>query len=161
MSTDSPTWSPPAATGDVLLTPAWRIVTYRSWPADDTTRVYVGLTPADLIRGYESIFTVLQGEQLNHRHARSAQVMRSFDGETWWAGKAILIDVPPAADPEALATRLDQALAGGGLSGPPALAGARPFGGRSGLLFLQRTDDSAGPADDDPRKQRLARLLGR
>lgn len=76
-----------------------------------------------------------------------------MDSHPVWAGKAIVIENVP----DRLAIELDGALAGRGLSGPSVLAGARPIGAQSGLLFRQQTTGD-GPVED--RRQHLAKLLG-
>lgn len=127
-------------------------------PAEN--RLYVSLAPEALAEGYEAIFPVLDRGQVPHRHVRSAALLESLTREPAWAGKAVVIDPQPDVDPEELAAALDSALTGRGLLGADVIEGARPFGGRSGLLFLRRP---ARPAEDEEasiRRGRLARLLG-
>jgi hypothetical protein len=83
--------------------------------------------------------------------------MERFDGHPWWAGKAILVEA--ASGLEGLAARVDRLLAGQGLIGPTSIAGARAFGGLSGLIFLEGEAGSLGAPEGDARRQRLAQLL--
>jgi hypothetical protein len=71
------------------------------------------------------------------------------------------VDEPAGHPLEELVPRLDAALAGHGLTGPSAVEGARPYGGRSGLLFLCREIAAAPPQAPtaDQRRQRLSQLL--
>lgn len=134
----------------------WRLVTYRP---DMTVgaRLYLALAPEHLTAGYDLIAPLLESRGLNHRQVRDPEVLRAIAAHPTWAGKAVVIDVDPAISADQLAAELDEALAGRGLAGPAYLAGARPVGGKSGLVFLRRI----GPAaETDDRRQRLARLLG-
>ncbi|MFZ5817204.1 MAG: hypothetical protein ACOY93_18230 [Bacillota bacterium] len=155
MSVESAAWAPPEpAQGQISWSRSWRIVTYRPGPVEGT-RVYLALSPESLPEAYAAVFPLLESRQVNHRHARTPEVLRAAEAHPIWAGKAVVIEVPGAPDP--LVAELDGALAGLGLSGPPALSGARPVGGQSGLVFISRTEAAVESGD---RRERLARLLG-
>lgn len=163
------TWVPPEpCQGPVLLTRTWRILPYgptgvpgsARTPDPSAGRLYVSLVPEALAEGYEAIFPLLDERRVPHRHARSAAVLASLALEPAWAGKAVAIDPEPGTDPEELAALLDSALAGLGLLGSEIVAGARPFGGRSGLVFLRRPVRADGEEEAAARRGRLAILLG-
>jgi len=157
MSSPSVAWQPPETKrGAVVLTRAWRIVNY-DVPAPQAPRLYVALAPDSLAEGYEALFPFLEERQLSHRHARSPQVLRTMEGLNGWTGKAVMIHLPDVPEIDDIIQEIDGILADRGLAGPPLLAGARPLGGRSGLLFLRR---SHHPADEGGPKQWLAKLLG-
>ncbi|MEW8978470.1 MAG: hypothetical protein AB2385_08715 [Symbiobacterium sp.] len=153
----SPTWNPPnPRDGAVIWTRAWRIVTYGdAFP--QAARLYVALGPESLVEGYELLFPLLDERQLCHRHVRSPELLRAMEGLAAWAGKSVVIDPSPEADPEEVARALDAQLAGRGLIGPSLIAGAQPFGGRTGLVFLKRQEPRA---EQGGARQWLARLLG-
>lgn len=147
-------WQPPVPAGaTVRWTPSWRLVTFG--PAEQLTpRLYVAVGARDLALAYERMLPLLEAERLQHRHARRPEVLQAYETHPWWAGKAIMVEA--ASGLEGLATRVDRMLAGQGLIGPTSLAGARAFGGQSGLVFLAM--DSGAP-ESDTRRQRLAQLL--
>ncbi len=134
----------------------WHLVNYK--PGEGlAARVYLALGPEHLAKGYDLIAPLLRSRGLNHRHARDPEALRAADAHPTWAGKAVVIDIPPGVDAGQLAHEVDAALADRGLTGPSHLAGARPVGGKSGLVFVRRF----GPAAEaDDRRQRLAKLLG-
>lgn len=145
-------WTPSESAGHVTWTRTWRIVTYDPGQGAEA-RLYIAVAPADLYRAYELIFPALEQHRVNHRHARDAATLERYADQEMWSGKAFIIDPHPAAW-ESVANELDQRLAGQGLAGPTVLAGARPYGGQSGLLFTRR---EAKPPD--ARRQRLSHLL--
>lgn len=157
MSSPSVAWQPPETKrGSVVWTRAWRIVNY-DVPGPQAPRLYVALSPDSLAEGYEALFPFLEERELSHRHVRSSQVLRTMEGLNGWTGKAVMIHLPDVPLIDDLIQEIDGILAERGLAGPPLLAGARPLGGRSGLLFLRRTQPQ--PEEGGP-KQWLARLLG-
>lgn len=151
------TWRPPEPEhSEILLTRTWRILPY-DHTIPQGSRLYLALDPEDLAAGYEVIFPRLDAGRIPHRHVRSADDLRAVHAHPVWGGKAVVMDLPVNLGPEVVAAELDSLLAGKGLSGPDRLEGARPFGGRSGLLFLRR---QGGPGGADDRMHRLAKLLG-
>lgn len=149
-------WLPPEPThGSVGWSRTWRVLTYG--PAAAGPRLYLAVAPECLQQAYEALFPTLDGRRINHRHARSAAALRGYDAHPTWTGKGVVIDLAPDQSGDEMAALFDGVLAGQDLSGPAFLAGARPYGGRSGLLFIRRE----GPAEaDDQRRRRLAQLLG-
>lgn len=152
MDVASPAWMLPEPTqGSVAWTRTWRVLTY-DLAAAPGARLYLALAPDCLAPGYEAVFPLLESRGLAHRHARSPEALRTMEAHPVWAGKAVVVE----SGSESLAADLDALLAGRGLSGPSVVAGARPVGGQSGLLFIQQA--AGGPVDD--RRQHLAKLLG-
>lgn len=157
MHVPAATWSPPTPQhGAVILTRTWRIVTYGD-QAPRGARLYVALGPGSLAGGYERLFPFLEAERLCHRHVRSPELLQRLEGLAAWAGKSVAVDLPESADPADLARALDDLLAGQGFTGPSLIAGATPFGGKTGLVFLRRADRRA---EQGGARQWLARLLG-
>ena len=108
-------------------------------------RLYVALGPGSLAEGYERLFPFLEAQRLCHRHVRSPELLQRLESLAAWAGKSVAVDPPESADPEELARALDELLAGRGLTGPSLIAGARPFGGRTGLVFIRRAEPAEEP----------------
>lgn len=155
----SESWIAPETGGRVAFTRTWRVVTYDD-RTETLTRLYVAVYPDQLSTAYEAVFAVLERGRHNHRHARSAQLADAYGDDPWWGGKSILIDLPAAGLAETLCAQLDGALAGLGLGGPSVVAGARPFGGQTGLVFIRRDRArDVGTPEPDSRRQRLSQLL--
>lgn len=157
MTSGSATWAPlSSAKATVAWTRTWRMLTYES--ADTPgARLYLALAPESLTQGYGAVFPLLDSQSINHRHARSPEALQKVESHPGWAGKAVVIDTDAHTDAEELAAELDARLADLGLLGPSVLNGARPVGGKSGLLFIRRT---TGSAEIEDRRKRLEKLLG-
>ncbi len=157
MTVPSATWNPPAPQhGAVIWTRTWRIVTYGD-AVPRGTRLYVALGPGSLAEGYEHLFPFLEAQRLCHRHVRSPELLQRLESLAAWAGKSVAVDPPESADPAEIARALDDLLAGRGLTGPSLIAGAQPFGGRTGLVFIRRAEPREEPGGA---RLWLARLLG-
>lgn len=157
MTVPAATWNPPAPQhGAVILTRTWRIVVYGD-AVPRGARLYVALGPASLAEGYERLFPFLEAQRLCHRHVRTPELLRQLESLAAWAGKSVAVDPPESADPEELAGALDKLLAGAGLTGPSLIAGARPFGGSTGLVFIRRAEPRP---EQGGARHWLARLLG-
>jgi hypothetical protein len=141
--------------GTVLWTPSWRIRSYG--PEEPAVLLYVALFPHHLEAGCQAVIPLLEARRWTHRAARDGQTLAAFADHPWWAGKAVVVELAAGEPIEAAAALLDSALAGLGLEGPPVIAGAQPYGGASGLIFLRRLVDRESRAE---RRQRLATLLG-
>jgi len=157
MSVPPATWNPPATQhGAVIMTRTWRIVTYGD-EVPRGPRLYAALGPASLAEGYERLFPFLEEQRLYHRHVRSPQLLQQLESLAAWAGKSVAVDLSESSDPAELAGALDDLLAGRGLTGPSLIAGAQPFGGRSGLVFIRRSEPRE---EEGGARHWLARLLG-
>lgn len=154
------TWAPPeSAKPAAAWTRTWRILTYDP-TGTPGARLYLALAPESLAEGYEAIFPLLDSHSVNHRHARSPEALREAEADPDWVGKAVVIDPTARTDADELAAALDERLAGLNLSGPSVLAGARPVGGKSGLVFIRRAAGDTRATGGDDRRKRLERLLG-
>ncbi len=157
MTVSSATWNPPTPQhGAVIMTRTWRIVVYGDG-APRGSRLYVALGPGSLAEGYERLFPFLEEQRLCHRHVRSPELLQRLESLAAWSGKSVAVDLPEPADPAELALALDDLLVGRGLTGPSLIAGAQPFGGKTGLVFIRRAEirEEQGGA-----RLWLARLLG-
>jgi hypothetical protein len=152
-------WTPPVPAGaHVHHTRTWRLVDFGK-AEDRAPRLFVAVAAQHLPAAYERVFPLLADSRVSHRHARSVDVLQAYADHPWWAGKALVVE-PLAGEAAHLPGQLDALLAEAGLVGPVAVAGAKPFGGRSGLVFLESDlGDSRSGAGAEVRRQRLAQLL--
>jgi len=144
---------------NVLETRTWRIVSFGNTSSADA-RIYIAVIPDHLHRACQLVLPILEDQRVDHRYAKEPTLLDTYSGADWWAGKAIIAD-PHPDQWESLVAELDRCLVGQGLEGPAVIAGARPYGGQSGLLFSRREAKAADAAQSgDSRRQRLTQLLG-
>lgn len=157
----SPYAGPPAGVQE-LLTSTWIFWTWPTTVPGDLHLVYITSVPED----YQATAALLV-EQLGSsgiprplalRLARDPQTVGWLNTQPDWTGKAVTSYQRTRDEALAFAQAADAWLAGKGWHGPPALR-ARPFGGRSGMVFL-RTADASSFAGTGARPSRLAALLG-
>lgn len=144
----------PPAGAEELLTPTWRFWLWPGGPPAAVDRIYVTAAPEHLGRVCELTVQALQTAgapaPATIRLVRNESALADLQRMPDWAGKAITLYLPAGGGPT-IAYHLDSLLANQGLHGPPVLR-ARPFGGRSGMVFHRAA--AAGTQSN------LARLLG-
>lgn len=145
-----------------LLTPAWRFWVWAGRPLSAVHMVYITAIPENFL----AIRTVV-GQMLTEaksspllaiRQAVDPGAVEQLNRFPEWTGKAFALYLPDFGQVQEWAEIADAMLADRSFTGPPALR-ARPFGGRSGMVFFRA---GAAPAEQagNARSGRLNSLLG-
>lgn len=161
-----PASPPPPGTGSPVFPGAREVHTasWRTWiwpiaaPADSFL-VYITSEPEYLDEVVAQVLPLGARQVALVRVARTPQVVALLNSVPQWTGKAVTFLLTGRQEARDLAEEADSLLAGGRVSGPPALL-ARPLGGRSGMVFLRSVASAAQRSPADSRRDRLAALLG-
>lgn len=143
-----------------LSTPSWRFWVWGDGAPAEAHMVYITAVAENLAQ-VGTLALQLAGAGIPHlcavRLALNEAVVDRLNSLPDWSGRAATFYLSRPEGLDALASRADALLADRGLQGPPALR-ARPYGGRSGMVFLGAS--TASRSSGDARRGRLAALLG-